>query len=50
MTESDVTKRMSLLTGVTGMEAAKEADIVVEAAFEEIGVKREIFGNLDRLT
>ena len=50
MSEADVGKRMALFNGVTDMNAAKDADIVVEAAFEEMGVKREIFGNLDRMT
>ncbi len=27
----------------------READIVVEAVFEEMGVKKEVFGELDRL-
>jgi 3-hydroxyacyl-CoA dehydrogenase len=50
MSEADVGKRLSLLNGVTDMAAVKDADIVVEAAFEDMGVKHEIFGNLDRLT
>ena len=50
MSEADVGKRMSLLNGATGIDAAKDADIVVEAAFEEMGVKREIFGALDKMT
>jgi len=50
MSEADVGKRMSLVNGVTDMNATKDADIVVEAAFEEMGVKREIFGTLDKVT
>lgn len=50
MSEAEVGKSMSLLNGVVGMDAAKDADIVIEAAFEEMGVKREIFGHLDRVT
>ena len=50
MSEADVGNRMSLLNGATDMDAARDADIVVEAAFEEMSVKREIFGNLDRVT
>ena len=50
MSEADVGKRMSLLNGATDMSAAKDADIVVEAAFEEMGVKHEIFGKLDKIT
>jgi 3-hydroxyacyl-CoA dehydrogenase len=50
MSEADVGNRMSLLNGATDMDAARDADIVVEAAFEEMSVKREIFGNLDKVT
>ena len=50
MSEADVGTRMSLFNGVTDMNAAKDADIVVEAAFEDMGVKREIFGALDKVT
>jgi 3-hydroxyacyl-CoA dehydrogenase len=48
MSEADVGKRMALIDGVTDMGATRDADIVVEAAFEEMGVKREIFGALDK--
>ena len=50
MSAADVGTRMSLFNGVTDMNAAKDADIVVEAAFEDMGVKREIFGALDKVT
>jgi len=50
MSEADVRKRMSLINGVTNMDATRDADIVIEAAFEDITVKRDIFGNLDRMT
>ncbi|UJX44255.1 3-hydroxyacyl-CoA dehydrogenase NAD-binding domain-containing protein [Xanthobacter sp. YC-JY1] len=42
--------RMALITPKVGLEAAADADIVVEAAFEDMGVKAEIFGTLDRVT
>ncbi len=32
-----------------GLEAAAAADIVVEAVFEEMGLKKEIFGQLDHI-
>lgn len=41
--------RLALLSGEIGLEAAAEADVIVEAAFEEIGVKEEIFRALDRI-
>lgn len=42
-------ERMALITGAVGLAAAAGADIVIEAAFEEMGVKRQIFGELDRV-
>ena len=47
MTEAVREQRMALITPAVGLTAAAEADIVIEAAFEEMGVKREIFGALD---
>jgi 3-hydroxyacyl-CoA dehydrogenase len=40
-------KRLALITPAVGLAAAAEADIVIEAAFEEMGVKQQIFGALD---
>ena len=37
------------LTPTLSLEAVRDADIVVEAVFEEMGVKKEIFGQLDKL-
>lgn len=47
LTEAARDQRMALITPKLGLEAAAEADIVIEAAFEEMGVKQEIFGALD---
>lgn len=49
MSEEVRDRRMALITPAVGLAAAAEADIVIEAAFEEMGVKREIFGALDRI-
>jgi 3-hydroxyacyl-CoA dehydrogenase len=49
MTEATREQRMALITPAVGIAAAAEADIVIEAAFEEMGVKREIFGALDKV-
>lgn len=43
-------RRLGLVTGRTGLEAAADADIVVEAVFEDMAVKKEIFDELDRIT
>ena len=48
--EADVEKRMSLIKGAVGLEAAKDADMVIEAVFEEMNLKKEIFGKLDAIT
>ncbi|MBA4789913.1 MAG: enoyl-CoA hydratase/isomerase family protein [Rhizobiales bacterium] len=42
-------RHLSFITGAVGLEAAGDADIVVEAAFEDMGVKAEIFGALDKV-
>ncbi len=47
--EEDVTKRMGLLTGTTDIAAVKDADLIIEAVFEEMAIKKEVFGKLDKL-
>jgi 3-hydroxyacyl-CoA dehydrogenase len=47
LTPDAFASRMALITGAVGLEAAGDADIVVEAAFEDMAVKAEIFGALD---
>jgi 3-hydroxyacyl-CoA dehydrogenase len=42
--------RLALIEGAVGLEAAAEADLVVEAVFEEMALKREVFATLDRVT
>jgi 3-hydroxyacyl-CoA dehydrogenase len=49
MTMQDVDKRMGLLTGTTDWNAVKDADIIVEAVFEEMPIKKEVFAKLDAL-
>jgi 3-hydroxyacyl-CoA dehydrogenase len=45
----DMERRLKLLTGVTELEAARDADIVVEAVFEEMDLKKQLFGKLDKI-
>lgn len=40
---------LARITTTTELDAAAEADLVVEAVFEEIEVKREVFRKLDKL-
>lgn len=46
---ADAEQALARITTTTDMEAAADADIVVEAVFERIDVKREIFQALDKL-
>jgi 3-hydroxyacyl-CoA dehydrogenase len=43
-------ERLALIEGAVGLEAAADADLVVEAVFEEMGLKKQVFGTLDRVT
>ncbi len=49
LTAADVEKRMGLITGTTDWNAIKDADIVIEAVFEEMPIKKEVFAKLDGL-
>jgi 3-hydroxybutyryl-CoA dehydrogenase len=49
MTAADAEAALARITTTTDLEAAADADIVVEAAFEKIEVKQEIFRTLDRI-
>jgi len=40
-------KRMALITGVVGLEHVKDADLIIEAVFETMAVKKEVFSALD---
>ena len=40
-------QRMALLTTTLSFEAIKDADLVIEAVFEEMGVKEQVFKQLD---
>ncbi|MCJ0972281.1 3-hydroxyacyl-CoA dehydrogenase NAD-binding domain-containing protein [Pseudomonas sp. PS1] len=47
LTEDAMEKRLALITGVTDYGALADADVVVEAVFEEMGVKQQVFEQLD---
>jgi 3-hydroxyacyl-CoA dehydrogenase len=44
-----IEKRMGLLNGTTDWNVLAEADIVIEAVFEEMELKKQIFGRLDKI-
>jgi 3-hydroxyacyl-CoA dehydrogenase len=46
---AEMERRMGLITGVTELGAIGEADVVIEAIFEEMDVKKRVFANLDRV-
>jgi len=45
--QEEMDKRMSLIKPVTTIEAGKDADIVIEAVFERMDVKQDMFKKLD---
>jgi 3-hydroxyacyl-CoA dehydrogenase len=47
LTTEDMERRMGLITGTTELEAVVEADVVIEAVFEEMQVKKRVFADLD---
>jgi 3-hydroxyacyl-CoA dehydrogenase len=49
LAQDEMDRRMGLITGTTEFEAVGSADIVVEAVFEEMGLKKEVFAKLDEL-
>ncbi len=49
LTAEQKTAIMSNLTGTTALADLKGADIIIEAAIENINLKKEVFGELDKL-
>ena len=49
MTPDTAAERLSRVTGTTDYAALTDADLVIEAVFEEIGVKRAVFAELGRI-
>jgi 3-hydroxyacyl-CoA dehydrogenase len=49
LTAQDVETRMGLITGTTDFNAVADADIIIEAVFEEMPVKKEVFAKLDTI-
>jgi 3-hydroxyacyl-CoA dehydrogenase len=47
--QAEIDRRMSLISPTLDIEKAAGADIVIEAVFEEMEIKKEIFGKLDRI-
>jgi len=49
LTAQDVEKRMSLLTGALDLNALGHSDLIIEAVFENMDVKKDVFGKLDKI-
>ena len=49
MTQEQVEERLGLIKPVIGLEALSDVDLVIEAVFEEMSVKKDIFGKLDKI-
>jgi len=42
-------KRMSLLTGSLSMDDFADCDLIIEAVFERMDIKKDVFGKLDKI-
>lgn len=49
LTMADVEKRMSLLKGTLALEDLADRDLVIEAVFENMDIKKDVFGKLDKI-
>ncbi len=49
LTEADAARRLGLISTATTMERVANADLIIEAVFEEMATKQTIFAELDRL-
>ncbi|MFZ2106990.1 MAG: 3-hydroxyacyl-CoA dehydrogenase NAD-binding domain-containing protein [Roseiarcus sp.] len=49
LTAADVETRMGLLSGTLDLSMLADCDLVIEAAFEEMAIKKDIFARLDAI-
>lgn len=49
LTEEDAQTARGRMRGTTSLEDLKDCDLIIEAVLEELPVKKEVFGTLDRL-
>jgi 3-hydroxyacyl-CoA dehydrogenase len=49
LTKTQMEQRLALISSSLDFSAVSSADIIVEAVFEEMNLKKQVFGELDRL-
>ncbi len=49
LTEADVTTRMGLLNPGLNLDALSDCDLIIEAVFENMDIKKEVFRKLDKI-
>jgi 3-hydroxyacyl-CoA dehydrogenase len=49
LSPGDIDRRLALIKGSLALGGAATADLVIEAVFEELDLKRKLFGELDRI-
>jgi 3-hydroxyacyl-CoA dehydrogenase len=49
LAQADMDARLARISGTTSWDGLKDVDLVIEAVFEEMSLKKEIFGKLDAL-
>ncbi|MGH9318753.1 MAG: 3-hydroxyacyl-CoA dehydrogenase NAD-binding domain-containing protein [Vicinamibacteria bacterium] len=49
ISQDELEKRMALITGTTDFARLSAADFIVEAVFEQMEVKKDVFGKLDSI-
>jgi 3-hydroxyacyl-CoA dehydrogenase len=49
LTQDDVEKRMSALSGSLDLSDLADCDLIIEAVFENMDIKKDIFGKLDKI-
>jgi 3-hydroxyacyl-CoA dehydrogenase len=49
LTADAADQRMGAIHGATGYDACAEADLVIEAVFENMALKKEVFATIDRI-
>jgi 3-hydroxyacyl-CoA dehydrogenase len=50
LTAADVETRMGLLSPGLSLETLADCDLIIEAVFENMDIKKDVFGKLDKVT